>query len=220
MEIRRGIVKEYDSANHQADVTIIGSMATMVKAVPVAHHVGGELMVAGTLCGVLFFAAGDPGLVICTWDGAPGGWITSELIKDGEVGFSELAASGKSQILVKLLSNNQETTSGSWVDMAGTGLTVTVPSGQTADVLVLGLMSARTTSAGDHVWLRIKNSTDSEYSQGWVTTSAMASAWGSLVALWPWQSITGEKVFTLQWYTTGGTARANRPYIFAVVVPT
>ena len=80
MEIRKGIVKSYDAGNHQADVQIIGSMATMVKAVPVAHHVLEELMVTDVLCGVLFFGRGDPGVVICVWDGAAPAVPTSEAL--------------------------------------------------------------------------------------------------------------------------------------------
>jgi hypothetical protein len=65
MEIRKGVVRDYDAGNHEADVQIIGSMATVVRSVPVADDVGA--LSAGDICAVLFFR-GDPGVVFCRWE--------------------------------------------------------------------------------------------------------------------------------------------------------
>jgi hypothetical protein len=222
MEIRKGIVKDYDSGNHQADVMIIGSMATMVKAVPVAHHVGGELMAAGTLCGVLFFAAGDPGLVLCTWDGAPSEWITSDLIKDGEVAFADLAASAKSQVLLDAATNNTTTSSTDYTDMDGSNLVVSVPTGQTADIFLLAAMSARVDTAGCRVGACVYE-VGGGSSYVYYATSGGANQWQSLVVPWAVQgAAAGGHTFRISWavVTGGTTATANRPYIYAIVVPT
>jgi hypothetical protein len=91
MEITRGIVRSYDGVNHEADVQLFGSKSTFLEDCPVAHHLGEELLTDGTLCLVLLFDTGDPGVVIATWEGTAAAWVTSALIKDGEVATADLA---------------------------------------------------------------------------------------------------------------------------------
>ncbi len=90
MEIYRGQVLAYDATNHKADVALVGSMSGIVRGMPVAHHVGPEVMTADRSCGVVFFGESDDGLVIATFDGVPPAWVTSALIKDGEVAVGDL----------------------------------------------------------------------------------------------------------------------------------
>jgi len=91
MDIQRGVVRAYDSVNHQADVLVYGSMSRVILGVPVSHSIGAELMAVGADCGVVVFSPGDTGVVVCTFTGAPGPWVTSALIKDGEVAVADLA---------------------------------------------------------------------------------------------------------------------------------
>ena len=93
MDIRRGIIRAFDSGTYLADVQIVGSMATMLPGVPVAKQIGADLLTSGTKCGVLFFDETNPSdaCVVFVYDGAPVPWITSALIKDGEVAAGDLA---------------------------------------------------------------------------------------------------------------------------------
>ena len=91
MQLHRGVIRAYDATNHRADVLLVGSMSRVVLGLAVAHQIGPELVVEGAACGVLFFAEGASGVVVCTFDGAPGPWVTSALIKNGEVAPSDLS---------------------------------------------------------------------------------------------------------------------------------
>ena len=44
MIIDRGIIVSYDSTTHTATVQLMGSMSRILSAVPVAHHLGPELL--------------------------------------------------------------------------------------------------------------------------------------------------------------------------------
>ncbi len=93
MDIRRGVIRAFDNGTYLADVQIVGSMATMLTGVPVAKQIGADLLTSGTKCGVLFFDEPNPSdaCVVFVYDGAPPAWITSALIKDGEVAEDDLA---------------------------------------------------------------------------------------------------------------------------------
>lgn len=73
MDIRRGIIRAFDSGTYLADVQIVGSMATILTGVPVAKQIGAELLTSGTKCGVLFFDETNPadGCVAFVYDGVP-----------------------------------------------------------------------------------------------------------------------------------------------------
>lgn len=60
MDIRRGIIRKFDSGTYLADVQIVGSMATMLTGVPVAKQIIADLITSGTKCGVLFFDETNP----------------------------------------------------------------------------------------------------------------------------------------------------------------
>jgi hypothetical protein len=94
MDIRRGIIRAFDSGTYLADVQIVGSMATILTGVPVAKQIGADLLSSGTKCGVLFFDETNPsdGCVVFVYEGAPVAWVTSALIKDGEVVKADLAS--------------------------------------------------------------------------------------------------------------------------------
>jgi len=60
MDIRRGIIRAFDSGTYLADVQIVGSMATMLTGVPVAKQIETDLLMSGSKCGVLFFDETNP----------------------------------------------------------------------------------------------------------------------------------------------------------------
>jgi hypothetical protein len=98
MDIRRGIIRAFDSGTYLADVQIVGSMATMLTGVPVAKQIGADLLMSGTKCGVLFFDETDPSdpCVAFVYDGAPAAWITGDLLKDPLTDVGDIKqASGK-----------------------------------------------------------------------------------------------------------------------------
>lgn len=150
MDLRRGIIRQFDSGPYLADVQMVGSMATVLTGVPVAKSIGAELLTAGANCGVLFFDPTNPAdaCVAFIYEGAPGAWVDSGLLLEKAVTFAKLAASAKGQIQVAYPDTPQSTTSTSWVDMTGESLTLSIPEGQTADLLLIGLCTAENDTAG------------------------------------------------------------------------
>ncbi len=100
MDIRRGIIRAFDSGTYLADVQIVGSMATVLTGVPVAKQIGAGLLTSGAKCGVLFFDETNPSdaCVVFVYEGAPVAWVTSALIKDGEVAVADLAFDPATQV--------------------------------------------------------------------------------------------------------------------------
>jgi len=82
MDIRRGIIRAFDSGTYLADVQIVGSMATILTGVPVAKQIGAGLLTSGSKCGVLFFDETNPadGCVVFIYDGAPTCTLRSEQV--------------------------------------------------------------------------------------------------------------------------------------------
>jgi len=62
VDIYRGIVRAYDSANHKADVLLVGSMSRVVLGVPVATNIAAEYVTVGADCGVMLFGEGGSGV--------------------------------------------------------------------------------------------------------------------------------------------------------------
>jgi len=90
MEFHRGLVRSYDATTHTAAVLLVGSMSRVLLSLPVSHQIGPGLMVEGAACGVAFFAEGSQGVVVCTFDGAPAEWVTTDLIVDGTIDADDL----------------------------------------------------------------------------------------------------------------------------------
>lgn len=67
MEIYRGIVTSYSRADHTADVMLVGSLSRVMLSVPVSYQVAPAQMKLNTRCGVMLFAEGDQGVVMCTF---------------------------------------------------------------------------------------------------------------------------------------------------------
>jgi hypothetical protein len=221
MEILKGIIRDYDGTNHKADVQLFGSMATLVRGVPVSHQVGGELLGVGRLCAVLF-SSGDDGVVIATWDGATPEWVTSDLIVDGEVGYADLAASAKGLVVCDEASSSASTTSSSYVDMTGSSLTVSIRSGVTAYVFLVAVMTISCDSAGEWTRARVRCVDDAVYGQARRAMSPHANDMCSLVCDWLRSSQPGEKEYRIEWQTqvSGHTSNVHgTPILYAIVVP-
>jgi hypothetical protein len=146
MEFYRGVVRSYDGTNHRADVLLVGSMSRALLKTPVAQQIGPELMVEGAACGVAFFAEVGTGLVVCTFDGAPEGWVTSELIKDGEVAPADLAFSPATPAYSHDSTSVDQTVTTTPTTYQSLSQTVTVPAGKTYNVLVMANVEFECTS--------------------------------------------------------------------------
>ena len=135
MQFHRGVIRAYDATNHRADVLLVGSMSRVVLGVAVAHQIGPELVVEGAACGVLFFAEGASGVVVCTFEGTPDPWVTSALIKDGEVAPTDLSfCPATPRSYLKSTSTDQNlTTSAAVYDVLSQE--VEMPSGKTFGVM-------------------------------------------------------------------------------------
>lgn len=61
MEIKRGIVKGFDSGAYKATVQIEGSLSVWLGEVAVARNIASAEMVLGRRCAVIFFDEANPG---------------------------------------------------------------------------------------------------------------------------------------------------------------
>lgn len=240
MRMERGVIRAFDSVNYLADVQIVGSMATLLEDIPVSKSIGESLVVDGAKCGVVFFDPTNPSdaCVAFIYEGAPVAWVTSGLIVDGAVGaaeiadgavgageiadgavaFAELAVSAKGQILLDEADSPQTTTSTTYVDMAGSSLSVVIPAGQTADLLLIGLATAENNTAGKRTRMCTNwNGTDGP---AYAFESDPAGQRGSLVALQVVDGVgAGTYTAKLRKSVDGGTGTYRGPILVAVVVP-
>ncbi len=61
MEIRRGVVKGFDSGSYTATVQVAGSLAVWLEGVAVARNIAASEMTTGRKCALLFFDETNPG---------------------------------------------------------------------------------------------------------------------------------------------------------------
>ena len=97
MDIRRGIIRGFESATYLADVQIVGSMATVLTGVPVAKQIEAYLVTSGTKCGVLFFDETNPAdaCVVFIYGEAHPGHITIPQSKEFRPGGDANTALGE-----------------------------------------------------------------------------------------------------------------------------
>ncbi|MBI4499418.1 MAG: hypothetical protein HY689_16140 [Chloroflexi bacterium] len=60
MEVRRGILKGFDSASYRATVQLAGSLGVWLEDVPVARNIPSAEMVSGRSCALVFFDPANP----------------------------------------------------------------------------------------------------------------------------------------------------------------
>ncbi len=61
MDIKRGIIKGFDSGTYKATVQIAGSLSVWLSEVAVARNIPATEMVIGCRCAVIFFDETNPG---------------------------------------------------------------------------------------------------------------------------------------------------------------
>ena len=69
MEIRRGVVRSFNSRSYTASVQMAGSVATWLHGVPVARNISSSRMRAGSKCAVILFDPANPldAVVTAVW---------------------------------------------------------------------------------------------------------------------------------------------------------
>jgi len=66
MEIRRGVLQDFDSGTYLATVAMAGSLSVWLDGLPVSRAIDDAEMVAGRNVAVLFFDASNPNdAVVC-----------------------------------------------------------------------------------------------------------------------------------------------------------
>ena len=60
MDIRKGVLKSFDSGAYTAAVQLAGSLAVWLEDVAVARNIPSGEVVVGRTCAVLFFDPGSP----------------------------------------------------------------------------------------------------------------------------------------------------------------
>ena len=71
MEIKRGVLKDFDAGTYRATVAMAGSLSVWLEGLPVSQAVPDTAMVAGRQVAVLFFDASNPedAVVSAVWTG-------------------------------------------------------------------------------------------------------------------------------------------------------
>ena len=60
MEVRKGVIKGFDSGTYRATVQVAGSLSVWLEGVPVARNIPSSEMVAGRHCALIFFDETNP----------------------------------------------------------------------------------------------------------------------------------------------------------------
>ncbi len=60
MDVRRGVVKSFNSGAYTATVQVAGSLSVWLSDVPVARNIASGEMVAGRNCAILLFDDTNP----------------------------------------------------------------------------------------------------------------------------------------------------------------
>ncbi len=66
MEIKRGVLRAFDSGTYRANVEIAGSIATWLTGVPVARNIASGELITGRRVALLLFDPSNPNdMVLC-----------------------------------------------------------------------------------------------------------------------------------------------------------
>ena len=60
MEVRKGVIKGFDSGSYTATVQVAGSLSVWLEGVPVARNIPSSEMVEGRRCALIFFDETNP----------------------------------------------------------------------------------------------------------------------------------------------------------------
>lgn len=121
MNIRRGIVRSFNSTTYVATVEIIGSRPNYLS-IPAAKYLAANLLTAGSKVAVLFFDETNPNnaLVLGPYDGAPSAWITDGLLIDDYLTPTEHTAIGDAA------PHHAAVSAGDGIDLTGQAVSVDV----------------------------------------------------------------------------------------------
>lgn len=61
MDIKRGIIKGFDSGTYKATIQVAGSLSVWLGEVAVARNIPAAEMVVGRRCAIIFFDETNPG---------------------------------------------------------------------------------------------------------------------------------------------------------------
>ena len=60
MEVRKGVIKDFDSGSYKATVQVAGSLSVWLEGVAVARNIASSEMVTGRSCALIFFDETNP----------------------------------------------------------------------------------------------------------------------------------------------------------------
>jgi hypothetical protein len=60
MQVRKGVIKGFDSGSYKATVQVAGSLSVWLEGVPVSRNIPSSEMVAGRRCALIFFDETNP----------------------------------------------------------------------------------------------------------------------------------------------------------------
>lgn len=60
MEIRKGVIRGFDSGSYKATVQVAGSLSVWLEGVAVARNIASSEMVSGRSCALIFFDETNP----------------------------------------------------------------------------------------------------------------------------------------------------------------
>jgi hypothetical protein len=60
MEVRKGMIKGFDSGSYKATVQVAGSLSVWLEGVAVARNIASSEMVGGRSCALIFFDETNP----------------------------------------------------------------------------------------------------------------------------------------------------------------
>ncbi len=60
MEVRKGVIKGFDSGSYRATVQVAGSLSVWLEGIPVARNISSAEMVVGRHCALIFFDEANP----------------------------------------------------------------------------------------------------------------------------------------------------------------
>jgi len=178
----------------------------------------------GTTAGTSIIAGWSAGDLACKTDGGTvnNAVIGTPTFSAGAIGFADLAASVKSQILSDAATDGGTTAATTLATMVGSGLSVVIPTGQTADVFLVANLSIYNTGANKYVESRIVWDTAGGSVNGPLSyAEGGASEYSPLIPMTYATAVTaGTYNAEIQWRVEAGTATVRYPYLYALVVIT
>ncbi len=70
MELKSGVVKDFDASSYQATVQVAGSLSVWLDGIAVARNIPAAEMMAGRNCALVFFDETNPddAVLVAVWE--------------------------------------------------------------------------------------------------------------------------------------------------------